>query len=330
MNSTLYRLTLLVAAALLVSSGPAGCAKLNLGEDLDLFASEPKPQTPDSVVAVWTDTVLHQTGKPPVRGFGGRVVFHGGEAGEPILVDGNLIVYAFDDASPDPNNPVPEKKFVFPAENLPEHQSESSLGPSYNFWLPWDKAGGMQRRISLITRFEDVSGSMLASKIAHVTLPGKVEQLSQADAARPAQTTARSAGAPAGVSPVSYEAEVAANNGAQAEAEPRMSTSTIDIAPHHAQRLLKASSSSDSAATAAARGSVSASAAGSLAPAVETLSAPAAEHSSPRASSNAAPAYQVGHRDIRRGGSLRRLPPTPRSLWTRPRTGLAEAAEAEE
>mgnify|MGYP001065217866 CR=1 FL=1 len=152
----------------------AGCAKLELGENLALWKSDPKPQTPETLSAVWTETTLHQPGKPVVRGFGGRILFHGTDQQQAVPVEGAVIVYAYDNDRPHKEDPAPDKKFVFPAENLAKHQSESSLGPSYSFWLPWDNAGGPQRRISLLTRFEDKSGKIVMSQMAHVTLPGPV------------------------------------------------------------------------------------------------------------------------------------------------------------
>ena len=49
---------------------------------------------PTIVLPIWTDTVLHQTGKPAVRGFGARVYFYEREGADPIQVDGSITVYA--------------------------------------------------------------------------------------------------------------------------------------------------------------------------------------------------------------------------------------------
>ena len=38
----------------------SGCAKLDLGESFTLWKSDPKPQTPDSLAAVWTETTLQR------------------------------------------------------------------------------------------------------------------------------------------------------------------------------------------------------------------------------------------------------------------------------
>ena len=49
----------------------------------------------------WSDTILTQTGHPPIRGFGGRLMFYEGKSEEPIKVDGTLVVYAFDETNRD-------------------------------------------------------------------------------------------------------------------------------------------------------------------------------------------------------------------------------------
>jgi hypothetical protein len=87
-------------------------------------------------------------------------------------VEGSLVVYAYDDTGAGPMQTPPTRKFVFPAEQLNEHYSESMLGHSYSFWLPWDKVGGEPRHISLIARFEPLKGPPIKSEITRHILPG--------------------------------------------------------------------------------------------------------------------------------------------------------------
>ena len=65
------------------------------------FNREDKPGKPDKIIALWSDTVLTQTGQPPIRGFGGRLMFYEGKKEEPIKVEGTLVVYAFDETDRD-------------------------------------------------------------------------------------------------------------------------------------------------------------------------------------------------------------------------------------
>jgi len=185
------------------------------------------------MVEVWTDTVLHQRGNPGVRGFGGRVMFYAEDKGDPVVVDGTLTVFAFDDEDPNPDNTAPAKKFIFPAEQLAKHYSKSKVGHSYSFWLPWDKAGGPQRQISLIARFEDGEGRITMSKIAHKTLPG-VPSLGEPSEVQYAGAVTDSGNAKADtVQQVTHEAPVAAP-----KQEKTMTTTTIDVTPSFARKLM--------------------------------------------------------------------------------------------
>src|SRR5262245_38063622 len=56
--------------------------------------NEPEEGTPTRMVVTWTDTVLNQAGQKPQRGFGGRIMFYEREDKKPIVVDGQLVVYA--------------------------------------------------------------------------------------------------------------------------------------------------------------------------------------------------------------------------------------------
>jgi hypothetical protein len=168
------RFTVLLAAVML--AGVGGCAtpkmfSLNnawpFGDD-----DEPKPQTPTRVAGMWTDTVLNKAGEKPQRGFGGRLIFYGKDAEKPVLVDGELVVYAFDETGREPTDNKPTRRYVFPADQISLHQSEGPTGPSYSFWLPWDDAGGQQTEVSLICRFHPKGGPVVISEQTKHLLPG--------------------------------------------------------------------------------------------------------------------------------------------------------------
>lgn len=127
---------------------------------------------PEKLLAVWSDSVLHQPGMPGVRGFGGRIYFYQTEASEPVKVDGALAVYVFDADELDPYNQKPLRKFAFTADQFKDHFSGSTLGPSYSVWLPWDEVGGQARRLSLIARFEGREGGTVISDPVIKLLPG--------------------------------------------------------------------------------------------------------------------------------------------------------------
>jgi hypothetical protein len=138
------------------------------------FNKEDKPGKPDKVVALWSDTVLTQTGRAPLRGFGGRLMFYEGKKEEPIKVEGTLVIYAFDETDRDANNTRPDRKYAFTPEQLPAHYSKSKVGHSYSVWLPWDEIGGTQKEITLIVRFQPKEGAVAIGEPCRQLLPGRI------------------------------------------------------------------------------------------------------------------------------------------------------------
>jgi hypothetical protein len=134
---------------------------------------EPKVETPRRIVDAWTDTVLHQAGKTPQRGFGGRLIFYGKKEEQPVLVDGQLVIYAFDETNRASTDNKPTRRYVFPADQMVRHLSKSGAGPSYSVWLPWDEVGGPQKEVSLIARFEPKKGPIVVGEQTRHILPGE-------------------------------------------------------------------------------------------------------------------------------------------------------------
>jgi hypothetical protein len=147
---------------------------------------EPK-ELPDRILAVWSDTVLHQKGMPGIRGFGGRIYFYKKDSTDPMEVDGGLAVYVFDADDLSPASQQPLRKFVFTPDQFASHMSKTSIGPSYSVWLPWSEVGGPQMRLSLIARFEGRDGGSTISDPTIKLLPGIPTQDSLAKS-KPKQT----------------------------------------------------------------------------------------------------------------------------------------------
>lgn len=137
-------------------------------------SDEPQLGTPIRVVGTWVDTTMSKPGEKPQRGFGGRLTFYEVDEDKPILVEGQLVVYAFDETGRAPTDTRPTRRYVFPAEQIPLHMSKSKIGASYSFWLPWDEVGGRQTEVSLISRFEPKEGAVICSEQTRHLLPGLI------------------------------------------------------------------------------------------------------------------------------------------------------------
>ncbi len=349
---TRKRTTACGAAGVLLLGVLSGCAEFDLTQDFSWPGSEPKPQVPKRVTDVWEYVVLRQPGQPGVRGFGGRIIFYGKDGKKQVKVDGTLTVFAFDAGHDDPAWTKPEKKFVFPAEKLPDHYRKSDLGPCYDFWLPWDEVGGPPREIRLIARLETTSGEVVIAEESHHTLSGPT-QASVGGIARKVLHKNLAHGrtpAPAGmIEAVSHEAP------AQPPPSnlPRMTTDTINLTPNFTRQVIEAGNGQPRPVT-ASRGGIPtgpANAAGAALiaqqnpPAFRTPAGPVAEQdpapgvysggvaqqgeahrgwstrSAParfpaRRATSVGPRYDPVRRQPHPAMWPSRLPPTPRSGWS--------------
>ena len=177
-NSNRFRFVVVTAVAALLATTGCSMPKASDFKPSKLFSlgddDEPEKGTPVRLVGTWTDTVLSQSGQKSQRGFGGRLMFYGKKEDKPILVEGQLVVYAFDETNRAVTDNKPTRRYVFPPDQIARHMSKSELGASYSFWLPWDEAGGPQTEVSLICRFEPKGGAVISSEQTRHRLPGTI------------------------------------------------------------------------------------------------------------------------------------------------------------
>ena len=131
-------------------------------------------QVPQSMTVTWSHDILTLPGKQATRGFGGRFYFYN-EKSQAIPVDGDLVVYGFDDTNKQHTTEdlsQATKRFRFTAEQFTTHFSEGELGASYSVWIPWDEAYGTPRKIMLIPTFLTKDGKMVRGSAANLNLPG--------------------------------------------------------------------------------------------------------------------------------------------------------------
>ncbi|MHB8897261.1 MAG: hypothetical protein ACYC6Y_00790 [Thermoguttaceae bacterium] len=221
----------------LVALAVSGCSSLNLSENIKWPLSSDKPQIADRVVDVWTDDVLHQTGQVSKRGFGGRLMFYNRQSESPIKVEGSLTVYLFDDHCEDPLREEPLHKFVFPADTLEKHYSKSELGHSYSFWLPVDDVGGVERRLTMIARFQPkVGGRIMGQPSTHV-LPGRPADENASPLVQRFQARQYEKKADGQIQQVAYVESVSGVPPAPAPQQAALNTTTINLTPDFTRQI---------------------------------------------------------------------------------------------
>jgi hypothetical protein len=175
-NSNRFGFVVVTGVATLLAAGGCSMPKASDFKPSKLFSlgddDEPEKGIPVRMVGTWTDTVLSQAGQKSQRGFGGRLMFYGKKEDKPILVEGQLVVYAFDETNRAVTDNKPTRRYVFPPDEVARRMSKSELGAGYSFWLPWDEVGGPQTEVSLACRFESKGGGVITSEQTRHRLPG--------------------------------------------------------------------------------------------------------------------------------------------------------------
>lgn len=216
-----------------------GCQTINVKAPFPWDKEKNKPQ-PDKIMAVWTDAVRTESGKPAERGFGGRIFFYD-DKGKTMKAEGTVHIYVFDDDRSLDQVQIPEKKFVFPADTLELRYSKCSLGHSYNFWVPIGTVQGPNRNLSLVTKIELKSGGSVVSTVTRKILPGSgLPGAVTASKPTPSQSsdsppTNRASGSVAQVSydePLEPEAPKATSSYSR-----QITAETIQLTPSFTQRL---------------------------------------------------------------------------------------------
>jgi len=211
MTKATYRCCVATCCLLMIAT--AGCSTLtgpkntkNSKKDASWSLFKKKDyQVPQSINVTWTYDIFTKEGKPPTRGFGGRLYFYN-EKSQAIPVEGELTVYGFDDTDRSHDGSSIEsadKRFRFTAEQFTSHFSESELGASYSIWIPWDAAPGTQKKIMLIPTFKTKDGPVLRGNAATVLLPGVVapegeQRVIQASTQNGVQRASHTSSPPAG------------------------------------------------------------------------------------------------------------------------------------
>lgn len=162
---------LVLAFCLLLVSG---CKTLDLGSmprPSWLGKKKPEYQSPVRMAVIWSDAMLNHP-SAPTRGFGGRIYFYNNK-NQAIPVDGELVIYAYDDTDGATEGSKPDRKFVYKGEQLTSYFSETQLGASYSVWVPWDRPGSGRRDVSLVPMFTSAEGARVGGQPSKVTLAGK-------------------------------------------------------------------------------------------------------------------------------------------------------------
>ena len=129
------------------------------------------------MVDVWNSYAQTAPDGTIMRGMAGRIHFYDNHKGDQtVKVDGDLTVYVFDGNETDPAHTKPIKVFQFKAKTLDQHYShQKPFGHGYNFFLPIDEIGGVEKPLSILVRFDNDLDKMyvMTEQPVNIVLAGR-------------------------------------------------------------------------------------------------------------------------------------------------------------
>ena len=127
-------------------------------------------QRPTRILCLWEGAEGQGIDGRPARGFAGQILFFGPSGAEPVPVHGTVRIYEYDDFAPDDPNPKPIQVFVFDDLAWNVHRTESTVGESYNVFLPYVKPHNGLAACALKVEFLPDDGNSIFSPITEITL----------------------------------------------------------------------------------------------------------------------------------------------------------------
>ncbi len=171
----------------------AGCAETSLikstGKFVPGLGGKLKDPQAARILCLWEPAEGQGLEGQTTRGFAGQVLFFGYGEPTPIPVHGEVRIYQYDNYDPDERSPKPIHVFVFDDGGWNAHRAESTVGHSYNVFLPYVKDHPGTARCALKVEYIPEGGRSIASAITPIKLDGRHSRRSHTRATVPSTKT---------------------------------------------------------------------------------------------------------------------------------------------
>ncbi|HUG19453.1 MAG TPA: hypothetical protein VMM56_10770 [Planctomycetaceae bacterium] len=167
--------SLVCGLTLLVTTG---CSSLPLERWFGSQEAVASPANPAvDVVCLWEPSEGRDLRGLPRRGMKGQIMFFTHGTNSPVVVNGDVKVYQFDNYGPRESWDKPVHQFEFSAAQWNSFLAQGMLGPTYNVFIPYMRKHPEQVNVTLQLRFTPHDGSrVIYSKTANTALPGVFKQ----------------------------------------------------------------------------------------------------------------------------------------------------------
>lgn len=171
---TKHRLHMLSFLLLLATAGCADTAFIqSRGKFLRGVHNKTQARQAARILCLWEAAEGQGLDGQPSRGFAGQILFFGPGDAAPFPVHGTIRIFEYDNFDPNENSPKPIHAFVFDDGGWNAHRSESTMGESYNVFLPYVKHHAGRAKCALKVEFTAENGRTISSPITEVSLQAR-------------------------------------------------------------------------------------------------------------------------------------------------------------
>lgn len=170
-------------SCILVSANLIGCATFDsaFGKKMrKATATDPAVE----IVCLWQPGEGRDPDGLPCKGFMGQVMFLSSKSSAPVVIEGDVRVYLFDDQGTEKENTKPLRQFDFDNGSWAIHLTSTSYGPTYTVFIPYVRRGVTNARCSLYVRLKPKVGPVICSEFTDMQLNGP-KKLSTGEEAKP-------------------------------------------------------------------------------------------------------------------------------------------------
>ncbi len=189
MSLTLRTLTGLMLGCQLFTSSGCATLKMPFGKDRMQTATARNPVT--QVICIWQPSEGRDSNGMPCRGFAGQILFLAGRNSLPVMVEGDVRIYLFDDQGADEEQTKPIHQYDFDTGSWAPHLTKGTLGPTYSVFVPYTRRGTYEAKCALRVRLKPGDEPAVFSDMALVPLDGRPKKASDTESQLPSAVEAK-------------------------------------------------------------------------------------------------------------------------------------------
>ena len=191
MSLPLRTLTGLMLVCLFISSSGCATLKMPFGKDRMQTATARNPVT--QVICIWQPSEGRDPNGMPCRGFAGQILFLAGRNSLPVMVDGDVRIYLFDDQGTDEEQTKPIHQYDFDSGSWAPHLTKGTLGPTYSVFVPYTRRGTYEAKCALRVRLKPADEPAVFSDMAMVPLDGRPKKANDSESQLPSAVESKAA-----------------------------------------------------------------------------------------------------------------------------------------